>query len=166
MTDITVRELLPAEYPLLKQFLYLAVYVPEGRPPVDPEIVDLPELRIYRDDFGRDGDCAVVAVDGAELTGAAWARLFSCQAPGYGFIEAGVPELAVSVKPEYRGKGIGTALLRELLTRLTEAGFPRVSLAVEKINPAVRLYRRLGFSVAGERGDDFVMLYQAETGLD
>lgn len=65
--------------------------------------------------------------------------------------------LAMSVDPDYRGLGIGTALLRAHLTALQKRGYARVSLSVQKANAALRLYRRLGFSVIGETEEEYVM---------
>jgi GNAT superfamily N-acetyltransferase len=54
----------------------------------------------------------------------------------------------ISLLPEYRNGGIGTALLRELFA---ESGKP-VTIHVEKFNPAMRLYERLGFVPVADRG--------------
>jgi ribosomal protein S18 acetylase RimI-like enzyme len=53
--------------------------------------------------------------------------------------------------PEYRGKGLGAALLRDLMDEAAAAG-KAVSIHVEKFNPAMRLYRRLGFATAEDKG--------------
>ena len=57
----------------------------------------------------------------------------------------------IALLPEYRGKGIGTQLLRELLEEGAHTG-KRVSIHVEKDNPALSLYVRLGFIPVGDRG--------------
>jgi ribosomal protein S18 acetylase RimI-like enzyme len=57
----------------------------------------------------------------------------------------------IAVLPEYRGRGIGTALLRGVLDEAASAG-RRVSIHVERSNPALRLYRRLGFSEVADLG--------------
>jgi ribosomal protein S18 acetylase RimI-like enzyme len=57
----------------------------------------------------------------------------------------------IALLPEHRSRGIGTALLRELLAEAAVAGKP-VSIHVERFNPALRLYARLGFSVVEDRG--------------
>jgi GNAT superfamily N-acetyltransferase len=114
-------------------------------------VMALPQLRRYFLDFGRPGDAGVVAVtaDGARL-GAAWYRLFSAEDPGFGFIAVDVPELAMGVVPEARGRGIGGALLDALLALAREQGFRALSLAVDRQNPAARrLYERKGFRDAG-----------------
>jgi GNAT superfamily N-acetyltransferase len=113
-------------------------------------VMALPQLRRYFLDFGRPGDAGVVAVtaDGARL-GAAWYRLFSAEEPGFGFIAVDVPELAMGVVAEARGRGIGGVLLDALLTLAREQGFRALSLAVDRQNPARRLYERKGFRDAG-----------------
>lgn len=80
--------------------------------------------------------------------GAAWLRTFPADDPGFGFVAADVPELAIGVLPAWRGRGIGTRLLRAVV-----AGAARVSLSVERANPAVRLYVREGF-VAVDVGEN------------
>lgn len=57
----------------------------------------------------------------------------------------------IAVLPEHRGAGIGTRLLGELLDEAERTG-KRVSIHVEKGNPAVRLYERLGFVVTEDKG--------------
>lgn len=57
----------------------------------------------------------------------------------------------ISLLPPYRGSGIGTQLLRGLLCEALDARKP-VRLSVLKINPAVRLYERLGFVVTHDDG--------------
>jgi ribosomal protein S18 acetylase RimI-like enzyme len=57
----------------------------------------------------------------------------------------------ISLLPEYRGKGAGEALLRDLMDEA--AGEARaVSIHVEKTNPAMTLYRRLGFVLEEDKG--------------
>lgn len=57
----------------------------------------------------------------------------------------------ISIVREYRGRGIGTRLTRQLLAE-AEANHKKVSLYVEIMNPARRLYERLGFRVAEDQG--------------
>ena len=51
--DYMIREMREDEYPLLKEFLYEAVYVAKGAEPPDRSITDSPELQVYIRDFGR-----------------------------------------------------------------------------------------------------------------
>jgi ribosomal protein S18 acetylase RimI-like enzyme len=57
----------------------------------------------------------------------------------------------IGLLPEYRGRGIGGALMRDVLDEAARAGLP-VRLYVEAFNPAFRLYQRLGFLPIGEHG--------------
>ncbi len=57
----------------------------------------------------------------------------------------------IALLPEHRNAGIGTALLRDLLAESARAGKP-VSIHVERFNPALRLYERLGFTSIADKG--------------
>jgi ribosomal protein S18 acetylase RimI-like enzyme len=57
----------------------------------------------------------------------------------------------IAFLPEHRGRGLGTALLHDLLDEAAAAG-KAVSIHVEKFNPAMRLYRRLGFKTEEDKG--------------
>ena len=47
-----IRPMSPAEYPLLREFLYQAIFIPEGVTPPPREIILRPELQLYIADFG------------------------------------------------------------------------------------------------------------------
>jgi ribosomal protein S18 acetylase RimI-like enzyme len=57
----------------------------------------------------------------------------------------------IALLPEYRGAGVGTSLLQDLLADGDAAG-KSVTIHVERMNPALRLYERLGFAVAEDKG--------------
>lgn len=57
----------------------------------------------------------------------------------------------IALLPEHRGHGLGTRLMREVLSEADAAG-KRVTIYVERFNPALRLYERLGFSRIGDEG--------------
>ena len=153
--DIVIRAIRKEEYPLLNEFLYQAIFIPEGVEPPPFEIVERPELRLYTDYFGSSKhDRAYVAVSGDRVIGAAWARIMN----DYGHIDDDTPSLAVSLYPDYRGHGIGTRLMRALLDDLKEAGYAQISLAVQKENYAVKMYRKLGFEAVGENSEEYIML--------
>nr|WP_319458296.1 GNAT family N-acetyltransferase [Mycobacterium sp. RTGN3] len=59
-----------------------------------------------------------------------------------------MPELSIAVAPELRGKGVGGALLDELIVLCTGL-YEALSLNVHQRNPAVHLYERKGFRVVG-----------------
>ena len=60
------------------------------------------------------------------------------------------------ILPAYQGRGIGTQLLRSIMARAFDRGLP-VRLHVLKVNPARRLYERLGFTQVRETETSFVM---------
>ena len=65
--------------------------------------------------------------------------------------ESEIRLMDISILPEYRNRGIGTALLRELFAESAATGKP-VTIHVERYNPAMRLYERLGFVPIADRG--------------
>ena len=66
----------------------------------------------------------------------------------------------VSFLPEHCGQGLGTALLRDILDEAAAAG-KSVTIHVEKNNPAMRLYRRLGFVTVEDKGVYDLMRWEA-----
>jgi len=58
--------------------------------------------------------------------------------------------------PEYRGKGIGSQLLKDIFVKARKINKP-IRIHVEKYNPALRLYERLGFNQIGDTGVYFLM---------
>lgn len=138
----------------LRDMLHHAYYWKERAPDRGPGPVAL-----YVKAWGRPGDTAVIAIEGGFPVGAAWYRLFGAERPGYGFVDERTPELAIAVVPSARGKGIGSELLDALLARAREAGYPSISLSVDRNNAgAIELYERHGFTRVGEDADSVTML--------
>lgn len=155
MMNTEIRPLKKDETALLKDFLYEAIFIPEGVEPPPRDIVEKPELRVYTDDFGsRRGDNCLVAEAGGRVVGAVWTRIMD----DYGHVDDDTPSFAISLYREYRGQGIGTGLMREMLSLLRSQGFKRASLAVQKANYAVRLYEKVGFSVTDENDEEYIMV--------
>lgn len=78
--------------------------------------------------------------------------------PGYGFVNADTPELCIMTFVGFRGQGIGSAVLGELIDIAKSRGVKAISLSVEDGNPARRLYQRRGFQVVGRNGGSDTML--------
>jgi ribosomal protein S18 acetylase RimI-like enzyme len=73
-------------------------------------------------------------------------------------VEEQIPELAVAVVPNARGKGVGSALLTALLDRARADGYAALSLSVDRVNEgAIALYEQYGFSQVGETADSFTL---------
>ena len=95
------------ELGLLKDFLYEAIFIPEGVEPPSRDIVEKPELRVYTDGFGtKSGDNCLAAIHDGKIVGAVWTRIMN----DYGHVDDETPSFAISLYKEYRRKGIGTRL--------------------------------------------------------
>jgi uncharacterized protein YbbK (DUF523 family)/GNAT superfamily N-acetyltransferase len=153
--DVMIRKLMTEEIALLRDFLYEAIFIPEGVEAPPRDIVERPELRIYYDDFGTGpaDHCLVAEADG-HVVGAVWTRIMH----DYGYVDDETPSFAISLLPEYRGQGIGTRLMREMLSLLKEHGFRQASLAVQKANYAVRMYKHVGFETIDENAEEYIMV--------
>jgi len=150
-----IREMKTEEAGILKDFLYEAIFIPEGVEPPDRSIVELPELRMYYEDFGSGrADYCMVVEDNGRVVGAAWTRIMN----DYGHVDDETPSFAISLYREYRGQGIGTKLMQGMLELLKNKGFRRASLAVQKANYAVRLYEKVGFRTVDENAEEFIMV--------
>jgi ribosomal protein S18 acetylase RimI-like enzyme len=101
-------------------------------------------LARYASNWGRVGDVGCVATKDIASIGAAWLRLRVEEDKGFGYVSDEIPELAMAVLPDFRGQGIGTRLLMQVL-EVAKGRFPAVSLNVRGDNCAVRLYERAGF---------------------
>lgn len=149
-----IREMEKEEYPLLSDFLYEAIYIPDGVEPPPKSVINTPELQEYITEFGdRKHDKALVALTAKGIVGAVWARIMN----DYGHIDDDTPSIAMAVHKEYRDLGIGTALLKRLLYVLKLNGYEKVSLSVQKANYAVKMYKKVGFDVVDENSEEFIM---------
>ena len=154
--DYTIREIQKQEYPLLDNFLYEAIFIPEGIEPPPKTIVTSPELQVYVERFGESKDDLGLAaeVDG-KVVGAVWVRIMN----DYGHIDDEMPSLAISLYKEYQGFGIGTAMMKEILALLKAHGYSRVSLSVQKANYATKMYLKIGFEIVKENEEEYIMVY-------
>jgi ribosomal protein S18 acetylase RimI-like enzyme len=116
-------------------------------------------LKRYHEGWGRPGDAGVIAELDGEPVAAAWYRLFTAEAPGYGFVDEKIPELGIAVEPLHRRKGIGATLLRALMVQAREEGFQALSLSVAVHNRSRMMYQRVGFEkVQEDEGGSWVMV--------
>ena len=153
----TIREMTAQEYPLLDDFLYEAIFVPEGVEPPSKSIITAPELQIYVKDFGTSkDDFSLVAEVENKIIGAVWVRIMN----DYGHIDDKTPSLAISLYKKYRGQGIGSSLIKEVLSLLQAHGYKRVSLSFQKANYAAKIYRKIGFDIIRENKEEWIMLWQ------
>lgn len=152
--DYYIREIRENEYPILSDFLYEAIFIPEGMEKPPKSIIKQPELQVYIADFGKADDWCLVAESKGKIVGAVWVRIMN----DYGHIDDQTPSFAISLYEEYRHLGIGTALMKAMLQFLSEKGYKQTSLSVQKANHAVNMYRKAGFEVVGENKEEYIML--------
>jgi len=150
-----IRKLRSDESSLLDDFLYEAIFIPEGVEPPAREIINRPELRVYTDHFGsRKGDNCLVAEVGGKVVGAVWTRIMD----DYGHVDDETPSFAISLYKEYRSMGIGTRLMEQMLALLKAQGYKQASLSVQKANYATRLYKNVGFKTIHENAEEYIMV--------
>jgi len=155
-----IRIMERSDYIILDELLYHAIYIPEEVSLPSRSIINEPDIFTYIDDFGdKLGDLGVVAEVNGQVVGGAWTRIIHA----YGYIDENTPELAISILPKFRGYGIGTKLMNKLFKLLKENGYKQTSLSVQKDNPAIRLYKRLGYEIVDEKygnigHEDYLMI--------
>lgn len=150
-----IRELYGSEVSLLKNFLYEAIFIPQGVEPPARDIIEHPELRVYTDKFGtRKGDNCLVADLNGRVSGAVWTRIMN----DYGHVDDDTPSFAISLYKEYRGQGIGSQFVVKMIELLKRHGYGKVSLAVQKANYAVKMYENVGFKTIDENAEEYIMM--------
>ena len=149
-----IRKIQPEEIPVLNDFLYEAIFIPQGVVPPPRDIIKQEDLQVYVQGFGESphDHCLVADCDG-KIVGAVWVRIMN----DYGHLDDQTPSLAISLYPTYRGQGVGTQLLRQMMDLLRQEGYAQVSLSVQKENYALRMYQKEGFMIVEDRGDEVVM---------
>lgn len=153
--DYIIRELRQEEVKVLDTFLYEAIFIPEGVEAPSKEIIKQPELQVYVTDFGKKkGDICFVAEADNKIVGAVWVRIMN----DYGHVDDETPSFAISLLKEYRNYGIGTELMKRMLDELRDNGYQQSSLAVQKMNYAVSMYKKVGFEIVDENEEEFIMI--------
>lgn len=138
------RPLVASDQSQLWNWLHVALWdpPPAGLRPI--EVLQIPGVRIYAEDWGRPHDVGVVAqVDGVDA-GACWMRLLPVGV-GFASMDAHTPQLGIALSPPYQHKGHGRPLMEAALRAAAAAGHMRVSLTVHPQNPARRMYESCGF---------------------
>ena len=139
----------------LSSFLYDAIFVRPGETSPPYSIVEKEELKVYTENFGsKKDDHLLYAEEDGKIVGCVWVRVMD----DYGHIDDETPSLAISVKKEYRNRGIGRRLMEEILSLLYSLGYRRTSLSVQKENYALRLYQSLGYRTHSDKGEEYIMV--------
>lgn len=152
-----MRPLSSADRPLLREATLANMNWNGSRFTVD-DIDAAHEISHYFTSFPSARDFGLAHQDDDVVQAVAWLVFLPAEDPGYGFVDADTPELSMTTFAAYRGQGIGSDLLAELVSRARDRGFPGISLSVEDGNDARRLYERAGFEVVGRNGGSDTML--------
>lgn len=153
--EYLIREMHLSEYPLLREFIYQAIYQRDQEKPIPRSIIDDPNVAVYIQDFGKyKTDLCLCAQLDDKVVGAVWVRNIE----GFGSIDDQTPEFAISLLPEYRGQGIGTELMKAMIRRLNREGYSKTSLAVQKDNYALNMYLKVGFKIVAENEEEYIMV--------
>jgi ribosomal protein S18 acetylase RimI-like enzyme len=149
--QFSIRHVTQGDISFLWDMIYYASHMPEDGA-TSSEVARLdPYVNIYVNDWGRRGDCGVIAYEPQSLRklGAAWLRFLTDDKSHYGYYNDETPELAIAVLPEMKGQGVGSALLSHLI-EIVRGQIPAIVLTVRNDNPARHLYERCGFVVIDE----------------
>ena len=149
-----IRELDKKEISVLDDFLYEAIFLPDDSIVLPRNIIEKPELQVYIENWGKPDDLCLVAECENKIVGAVWTRIMN----DYGHIDNQTPSLAISLYKNYRNKGIGTEIMEAILRLLKIKGYSQVSLAVQKENYAVKMYKKVGFKIVNQNSEEYIML--------
>lgn len=153
--EYKIREILKEEYELLDDFLYESIFIPEGTPALPKSVIYHPSLQVYLENFGKkEDDMGLVAEVDGKVAGAVWVRIMN----DFGHIDDETPSLAISLYKEYRGLGIGTAMMKEMLSKLKQKSYNKTSLSVQKANYAVKMYEKVGYEIVSENEEEYIMV--------
>ena len=135
MKEIIVRRMKTEEYSLLKEFTYMAIYVPHGVKMPPKSIVEQPALKIYYQDFGTEkGDICLVAETDNKIVGAVWTRTKATSD-----IRGGTRQRAGFITPKlrfvFKGKSLAeqTAVHRKCGKTKRGQGLPSPSVGLASV---------------------------------
>jgi len=156
---ITIRSLTKDDFPILKDLLYAAIFIPEGIEPPSCEIIETPEVDVYIRDFGsKKDDYGLLAELDGKIAGGVWVRILAGERKGFGNVDSETPEFAIAVFKEYQKMGIGAKLMLEMIDYLKNKDYKQCSLAVQKTNYAVKMYQKVGFEIVEEKEEEYLMV--------
>lgn len=153
-----IRPIETKELSLLEEFLYNAVFQKDEKNPIPRSIINEPSVKVYVEDYGKNNDLCLVADYDGKVIGCVWTRILDGDIKGFGNIDSKTPEFAISILKDYRGLGIGTSLMKEMLSLLKSKGYKKTSLAVQKENYALKMYKNVGFRILKETDEEFIMV--------
>ena len=157
----SISPLKRSDMPFMREMLYQSIFV---QPPLPRSIIDAPEFKHYLAEWGKPHDAGFIAKDasGAPI-GSVWMRVLTHDDPGWGYVDDATPEVStLAVLPEWRARGVGTALMHAFLA-CADVRYQQVSLSCDPNNPALRLYQSLGFVGHSFSGTSHTLLRKRPT---
>jgi RimJ/RimL family protein N-acetyltransferase len=164
---LTTRPLVAADQQRLWHWLHVALWDPPPAPLRPIEVLQLPGVRIYAEQWGRGGeagDIGVVAQIDGQPVGACWMRCLPTEV-GLAWVDEQTPQLGIALEPAFQRLGYGEPLMRAALQAACERGVRQVALTVHPQNPAIALYERCGFVRQGLRGSYHLMVVRLDQAL-
>ncbi|MCK5149083.1 GNAT family N-acetyltransferase [bacterium] len=159
-----IREIRQEEINILKDMLYESIFQADPNKTIPREVINIPEIKNYIENFGqKKEDYCLVADYNNKIIGAVWVRILADEIKGYGYVNDETPEFAISLYQEYRNQGIGTQMMRKMISYLKNKGYCQTSLSVQKDNYAVKMYKKLGFKIIDENEEDYLMLLKLKS---
>ncbi|MGE5090172.1 MAG: N-acetyltransferase family protein [Candidatus Levyibacteriota bacterium] len=156
---LRTRPLRPADQAVLWDLLHIALWDPPPAPLRPRAVLELPQVRIYAQDWGHPGDVGVAGelegVDGP--VGACWMRVVP-GGQGLAWVDEHTPQLGIALFPPFQHRGLGRPLLLAALAAAKQSGHDQVALTVHPQNPAISLYQSCGFRKSGLRNTFHLML--------
>jgi ribosomal protein S18 acetylase RimI-like enzyme len=128
---------------VLWDLLHVALWDPPPAGLRPREVLQIPAVAAYAQDWGKTTDVGTMAVEDGQIMGACWSRLLDS---GLGYVDAYTPQLGIALFPEFQRRGIGKQIMLRQLEKLA-GRFPSVSLTVHPENGARQLYEQCGFAV-------------------
>ena len=145
---MTIRPLTAADQEFLWEAFHIALWKPESPFRQPRAWLDKPHIARYVENWGREGDLGLVALENETPIGAVWARLFPEADNVMAWQDAQTPVLGIGVVEAWQGRGVGSQLMAALIEAAT-GRFPAISLSHHPQNPAARLYEKFGFAEIG-----------------
>ncbi|MCW8955059.1 MAG: GNAT family N-acetyltransferase [Sulfurimonas sp.] len=119
---------------------------------VSKTIEDVKELDMYHKFYGlTDKDLGLYALVNHKIAGAIWMRLLKKEDNSNAFVDEETPVLTIGVKPEFRNKGVGSAMLNQLLL---EAGslYKQISISLLDDERTIKYFEKFGFTKIEDSG--------------
>lgn len=112
---------------------------------VNKTLADIPKLSIYEEFYGfTSKDLGLYALVDHQLAGAIWIRRLNAEHGSNAYIDDNTPILNIAVLPAYRGRGIGSTMMEQLILEAS-ALYEQISVGVVADSPALQFYERHGF---------------------